>query len=284
MVDNPFLAGLPAPTVVEEIDFEAVLAAMEADLVERFPEIEPILALESSATKKNLEAVAYRETLLRARVNDAARANLLAFATGGDLDHVGANAQPPVARMLGEDDERYRERILLSGMARNAGSYERYKLVALNTSLEVKDALPYREGRDPTVNVAILATTVSGQAPASLLNAVKANLELPENLVVNGPVNVLSAVSAVVDITASLVLNAGVPASTTANAEAALRAAWAAEGGLGRDLTVDWIKARLMIAGVYSAAVAEPVADVVMPPHEAASIGTVTLTVAGENT
>lgn len=284
MADNPFLAGLPAPAVVEEVDYEVILAQLEADLIALFPAIAPILALESSATKKNLEAVSYREMLVRTRINDAARANLLKFASGDDLDHVGANSQPAVARMLGEDDERFRVRILLAGMARNTGSFERYKLIAMNASIDVRDALSYRVGRDPTINVAVLAAGPTGIAPGSLLATVREAMDLPGNRMVNGPVVVRSAVTAVVNITASLVLTQGTPTTALVNAEAVLRAAWEAEGGLGRDLTRDWIKARLMIAGVYSCAVSAPASDCIMPPYEAASIGAVTLSVAGENT
>ena len=49
---DPFLAGLPAPKVIEELSFEAIYAAMKVDLIARFPDIGPILALESSAAVK----------------------------------------------------------------------------------------------------------------------------------------------------------------------------------------------------------------------------------------
>jgi len=280
---DPFLVGLPDPAVIEELSFEAILADMQADLVARFPDVEPILALESSIANKIMQVAAYRELLLRARTNDAARANLLAYAAGSDLDHVGANASPPVARMIGEDDDRFRERILLTVKARNVGSVDRYKLIAMNTSADVRAAIAYRDGRDPTVNVALLSTDPDGVANAALIDAVEAEFAKAENRMVNGPVAVRSAVTSVVDIVATLTTTTATPSTILANAEAALRAAWLAEGGLGRDLTVDWIKARLMVPGVYAVALSAPAADVVKPPYEAASIGSVTLTVAGEN-
>ena len=278
------LALLPKPQVIEELSFEAVLAQMQADLVVRYPDIAPILELESSVANTILEGAAYRETLLRARINDAARANLVAYATGSDLDHAGADASPPVSRMTGEDDDRFRTRILLTTMARNVGSEQRYRLVALNTDLSVKDAIAYRVGRSPTVNVALLSTASDGVASAGLITAVAATFALPENHLVNGDVNVLSAVTSVVNVAAALTLIPNVPSSVLAGIEASLRAAWLAEGGLGRDLTVDWVKARLMATpSVYKAVVSLPVADVIVPPFQAASIGTVTLTIAGVN-
>lgn len=277
-----FLTGLPAPQVIEPLSFEAILAAMKADLADRFPDIGPILALESSAAVKVLQVAAYRELILRARINDAARANLLAYATDTDLDHVGANASPAVERMPDEDDERFRERVLLATLARNVGSVHFYRLVALSTSEEVRDAIAYRDGRDPTVHVALLSTEEDGVADAELIAAVQLAFDQPEIRMVNSDVVVRSAVTAVANITAVLtLLPAQNKAAVLANAEAALRAAWVAEGGLGRDLTLDWIRARLLIAGVYSVALTAPTASVVAPPHEAIAIGTVTLTAAG---
>lgn len=280
---DPFLVGLPDPTVIEEISFEAILDAMKSDLTARFPDIAPILALESSAAVKVMEAAAYRETVLRARINEAARANLLAYATGADLDHVGANASPPVARMYQESDERFRIRILDTVRARNAGSYNRYRKVAMDADIHVRDAIAYRLGRSPIVYVALLSDDPTGTASQALIDTVEAAFDLPDNRVVNGDVVVRSAVTAVSNVVASLTLTPGMPSSILATAEKNLRDAWATEGGLGRDLTRDWIKARLQIPGVYSVTVSAPAQDIVKPPYEAASIGTVTLTVAGEN-
>jgi len=283
MVD-PFLSGLPDPTVIEEVSFENILAAMKADIIGRHPEIEPVLSLESSTTVKVMQVAAYRETVIRSRINDAARANLLAFAEDSDLDHVGAGMSPPVARLFGEEDDRFRSRILDAVRARNAGSVNRYRLVAMSADLHVANAIAYRDGRSPTVYVAILSDALDGSASSGLIGTVQAAFDLPENRMVNGQVVVLSAVTSVVNVVAQITTVPGMPAALLASAEKALRDAWASEGGLGRDLTRDWIKARLQIPGIYSVVVSQPVADIIKPPYEAASLGTVTLTEAGENT
>lgn len=280
---DPFLVGLPAPTVIDELDEEAILSSMKTDLISRFPPAATTVALESSATTKNLEAVAYRETVVRARINDAARANLLAFAKGPDLDHVGAGSSPPVQRMSNEDDDRFRDRILLAVKSRNVGSVYRYKFVAMSTSIAVRDAIAYRNGRDPTIYVALLSTSPDGVADQSLIAAVQAQFDKEENRLLNSPVVVVSAVSNVINVSARLTLVPGTPATIISQAEANLRAAWTAEGGLGRDMTRDWIRSRLQVPGVYSVALDDPVADVIKPPEKAAAIGTVSLTVIGEN-
>ena len=104
-------SALPSPAVVELLDFEAIVADIKADLLARYPEAATVLDLESEPLVKLLESFAFRELLFRARVNDAARAHLLAFATGADLDHLGALFG--VSRMTGETDDRLRVRIQL---------------------------------------------------------------------------------------------------------------------------------------------------------------------------
>ncbi|QPS10287.1 baseplate J/gp47 family protein [Delftia acidovorans] len=133
------LATLPPPVVVEPLDFEALVRDIKADVLARYPEAAEVLALESEPMVKLLEAFAFREMLYRARVNDAARAHLLAFATGGDLDHLGA--LPGVVRLAGEDDERLRLRIQLRIAAlAGQGTREHYEFVALTASLNVRGA------------------------------------------------------------------------------------------------------------------------------------------------
>ena len=98
------IATLPPPSVVEPLDFEAILAAQRTDLIARYPEAADVLDLESEPLAKLMEVFAYRELLYRARVNDAARAHLVAFATGSDLEHLGAFYNVP--RIDGEADDR----------------------------------------------------------------------------------------------------------------------------------------------------------------------------------
>src|SRR5690554_5690605 len=90
------LSQLPAPEVLEELNYEQILAARKAALVALYPSeeretIERLLDIESEPLAKLLQENAYRELLLRARINDAARAVMLAHAQGTDLDQIGAN-------------------------------------------------------------------------------------------------------------------------------------------------------------------------------------------------
>jgi phage-related baseplate assembly protein len=107
------LAQLPPPQLIDLLDFERVLAELKdfvrLKLTEEGSTLLDTLNLESDPIVKILKVVAYRETLLRALINDKAKAVLLAFAIGTDLDHIGALFG--VARMVEggvtEDDERF---------------------------------------------------------------------------------------------------------------------------------------------------------------------------------
>lgn len=114
---------IPLPDVIEVLDFEGILAELCADFRARFPDFDALV--ESDPAIKLMEAFAYRETLLRARINAAARACMLATATGADLDNVAANFG--VARKDGESDADLRSRVLLTFEAMStAGSRNAY--------------------------------------------------------------------------------------------------------------------------------------------------------------
>lgn len=149
------LSTLPAPAVVETLDYESYLAGLRADLLARHPEAASVLALESEPMNKLLQVCAYREMLLRARINDAARAVLLPWAVGADLDNLAARYD--LARLPGEDDERLRERVLIGYHALSAaGSASSWRLRALSQSNDIRqvDVWADRPGR---VKISLLA-------------------------------------------------------------------------------------------------------------------------------
>jgi phage-related baseplate assembly protein len=132
------LSGLTPPDIIETLDYEAIVTAMRDDLVERFPLIAGVIDLESEPARKLIEAFAYRELLLRARINDAARAVLLASSWGTNLDHLGALFA--TARQAGEPDDRFRRRIQLAPEAFSvAGPEGAYKYHALTVAPWARD-------------------------------------------------------------------------------------------------------------------------------------------------
>ena len=92
MITNAFsqidLSRLAAPDVVEALDFEAILAEMLADLRGRDSAFTALT--EADPAYKILEVAAYRELLIRQRINEAARSVMLAYEFWR-----GAPADPP---------------------------------------------------------------------------------------------------------------------------------------------------------------------------------------------
>lgn len=168
------LSKLPPPEFVETLDYEAIVAAMLADFKTRYPDDTNVL--ESDPAYKILEVAAYRELLLRHRINEEGRALLVAFAKDADLDHIGityyegeerlvvtaadSTTRPPTEQVL-EDDESYRRRLLLKDDSYStAGASNAYKFHALSADGNIKDAsitspypgtrLPFAQSAAPT--------------------------------------------------------------------------------------------------------------------------------------
>lgn len=149
------LSALAPPQVVEPLNFEQVLATLKTELLAAYPAAGDVIELESEPLVKLLQVVAYREVLLRQRVNEAARSVMLAHAVGTDLDHLGANWD--VARLPGEDDARLRHRVQ-QGFNRlaAAGPADAYRQHALGVSAAIADVDVFSEAPG-AVTVAVLA-------------------------------------------------------------------------------------------------------------------------------
>jgi phage-related baseplate assembly protein len=282
----------PPPQAIEEIDADLIVSGHIAAFIREWdvmraerPELNlpPFNAeqLESEETRVLFEATSYRELLMRVRVNESVRANLLAFATGADLDHLAAFYG--VVRMVSgttrESDARLRLRVILEIQGRSTGgTAPRYRARAMASSLRVDNVEVYREGRNPTVHVAVFSTDNDGLADASLLSTVRAAVEAPDVRMVNDTLAVRAAVFEVVNIAADVWLLPSTPDTAIEALATGLRQAWADESGLGFDLNRAWIIARLMRGGVQKAEVAQPGSDVVALPYRAISLGTITLT------
>ncbi|TCU35455.1 baseplate J/gp47 family protein [Rhizobium azibense] len=286
------LSTLPAPAIIEELDYSAIAATYKVRFVQTWeavrvahPELNlpayDVEMLETDLAVIISEAESYRDTVMRARINDAIKANLLAFARGSDLDHLAAFYD--VIRLPGELDDRLAARVILAIQGRSTGGTEpRYKFVAMSVSIEVKDAIVYTIGRSPIIHIAIFSTDPDGVATPALLAAVDAAVQAKTVRMVNDTIVVASAVRTVVNLSANVWLLPDADIETLARAEANLRSAWAMAQTLGRDLVQTWWVAKLMIEGIHKI---EPLSagDTVVQPSQAVSIGTVTLFLAGRD-
>ena len=154
------LSKLPTPKVIEELDYEALFQEYLDDFTARDEEYDGLL--ESDPAIIILEVMAYREMLVRKRINESAKATLLAFATGSDLDQIVA--EYGVERLEGEKDDRLRMRgqMALDGFS-TAGPIDAYKFFALSASVKVK-SVDVRSDEPGKVIVTILSTEGDGTA------------------------------------------------------------------------------------------------------------------------
>ena len=261
-MNAPDLTQLPPPEVVENLDFETILQVHRADLLARYPEAAAVIDLESEPLNKLLQAHAYRELLYRQRVNEAARAHLLAFATGADIDHKAAFYG--LTRLDGESDERLRARVQLriKSLAGN-GTREAYELTAMTASQNVRDA---RATQPFPGRVHLLLWCHDAAQAEATLDTVLAAINADDGRPLGVPVTVALARARAINITAAIEREAGAPADLAQRLVVMLADALAAYARLGRDVPRSWITARLHTAQVAAVRFPDPAAPAESTP------------------
>lgn len=287
------LSRLPFPAVVENLTFEQILAAMLADLRGRDPAFTALV--ESDPAFKVLEVAAYRETLLRQRVNEASKAVTLAYAAGTDLDQIAAryniarllldpgdaDAVPPVPPVYESDaDLRRRTQLAFEGLS-TAGPRGAYTFHALGAHPDVLDASAASPEPGEVV-VSILSRTGDGTASPALLAAVTAALSAEDVRPLTDQVTVQSAAIIGYAVEAALTIYQGPDAAVVhAEALARVQAYIDTNRRLGRDVTRSGLTAALHAEGVQNVSITAPAADVVVTPAQAAYCTAIDVTVVG---
>ncbi len=200
------LSQLPAPTVVEPLDFETILAEIVADFRGRYTDY--TAWVESDPALKLLEVAAYRELLLRNRINEAAKANILAFARGADLEHlVALNG---VVRQAAESDERLLQRFRLSLEALSvAGPRGGYEFHALSADPRVKSVDITSDTAGTVQLVLIGGDNADGLPGAALVARVLAALSSASVRPLTDAVTVLAARNIVYQLQVALTVGDG---------------------------------------------------------------------------
>lgn len=156
----PNLAKLPKPEVLEPVSFQAGLAARLADLKTR-AQVTGVAYdtghLVTDPLRRDQEVSMDREVMLRARINDAGKALMLATAWGSNLDHIAATyygisrleiAAGVDGQVIMERDDDFRARIALAPEAFSTagpeGAYV-FHALELNGRRDVSDAAAYSE-------------------------------------------------------------------------------------------------------------------------------------------
>lgn len=253
------LSKLPPAIVIQDVSFDAVLADLKADYLDRYPDAAAFIELESSPIVKLLEAAAYRETVLLNRINQAAKSVMLATAVGPDLDNLAAIV--PVQRLPDETDAAFRARVKLAPEAfSTAGPRGGYEFHAKSVHVDITD-IYIGEPSPGVVDVYIL--TVDAAVPQSILDAIATRLRDDEVRPLNDNVIIKPFAPVPVTIEATLAIAHG-PDSTTvlSAARSALDAHLQAHRRFGQNLNRAGLISALFVEGVENVTLSSPAADI----------------------
>lgn len=273
------LSGLAPPGIIETLDYEAILTAMRDDLVERFPLIAGVIDLESEPARKLIEAFAYRELRLRARINDAARAVLLASSYGTNLDHLGALFA--TARQPGETDDRFRRRIQLApeafSVAGPEGAYQYHALTVAPWARDVS-AVSRRPG---VVRVTVLKEGPDPMPTLAEREAIRLHLRDEAIRPLTDVVEVMPPAIRRTRIVAKLTPYPGPDGEMVRQRALAAVTSWIEKNRmLGMNLRRSALYAALHQEGVHSVDLVSPVEDLILDVTEVYAVDAIEVTVA----
>ncbi|HAT3957374.1 TPA: baseplate assembly protein [Citrobacter freundii] len=296
------LSLLPVPDVVEELDYETILAERIATLISLYPEdqqesVARTLALESEPVVKLLQENAYREVIWRQRVNEAARAVMLAYAIDSDLDNIGANFNverlvvtpaddttipPTPAEMELDADYRLRIQQAFEGLsvAGPVGAYEYHGRSADGRVADVSVSSP----SPACVTITVLSREGDGTASPELLAIVDKALNAEDVRPVADRVTVQSAEIVPYQIDATLYVYPGPESEPIRQAsEQKLQSYISAQHRLGRDIRLSAIYAALHVEGVQRVELVSPLADIVLSKSQASNCTEYQITIGGSD-
>lgn len=273
------LTAIEAPDVVETLDFEDIYQ----DLIEHFQSIYPDwnAALESDPVVKLIELAAYREVRFRARVNDAARSVMLAFATGTTLEHLAAlfgirrlaikpaDPESGVDALKEKDDDlRARTQLAPQGysVAGPEGAYRSHALNADGRVLSVSVTSP----APCEIVVTILSREGDGTASEELVEIVTKALQSDDVRPLADKVTVRSAEVIRYQIRATLKFFAG-PDRSIVLAVSKKRTQQYADDmhRLDMEVTTDGLHAAIRVAGVQKVILETPLDGIKVTKQQA---------------
>jgi phage-related baseplate assembly protein len=282
------LSTLPAPVMVPQPDFETRLAAKLARLMVQMPAFSALV--ESDPAMLLLEADTYDELVLAQAVNDALRSFLLAFATGANLEQLGALLDvtrlvvtPATANTAAvmESDPAYKQRIQLAPHRFSvAGPELAYVFHARSAHGDVADATAVSPLPGEVV-VTVLSSTGTGVPSADVIAAVDIVLQgdvrpLTDHVTVQAAELVNFAVEARLFVFAGP--DQGLILST---AQAALADHLVDVRKLGRDVARSAIVAALHVGNVQRVELLQPAADVTIDWSQVGNATSTSVTIAG---
>ncbi|HBZ9067843.1 TPA: baseplate J/gp47 family protein [Citrobacter freundii] len=290
------LAQLPPPQIIEVLDFEVILADVKAVMIAAFPDeqqasVAAALKLESEPLTILAQVIAYRELMLRQRINEGAAACMLSHSVSTDLDNLAGNlnterlvripaTETTDAEMESDTALRLRAQSAFEGLS-VAGPTGAYEYFAKSASGKVADARATSPS-PAVVVVSILSTEGDGTASDELIATVNDTLSADDKRPVADRLTVQSAEIVNYEIDALLYLYPGPESEPILSAaDDALRAWLAEQGKIGRDVARSAIMAALHVQGVQRVVLLNPPEDIVIDDTQAARCGSHTINVGG---
>jgi phage-related baseplate assembly protein len=244
---------------------------------------------------KLLEVAAYRELLIRQRVNEAGLGVMLAYAAGADLDNLAAlvgverltiveadeeTGEPAVM----ESDTELRERVVLAPESFSvAGPTLAYVFHARSAHSDVLDASVLSPEPGEVV-VTVLSRAGDGEPEPEVIDAVEERVNSRSVRPLTDLVTVQGAEIVPYEVEAALYLFEGPdPSVVLEAAEAKLAAYVELVRRLGRDVTRSGIFAALHVEGVQRVELVSPAADVVLAATQAGHCDAIALEFAGND-
>lgn len=281
------LSSLEAPDVVETVSYETILAAMLADLQARDTSFTALV--ESDPAYKILEVAAYREVIIRQRVNDAAHQCMLAYATDTNLDQLAAlfdverltltEATDDKEATLEADDD-LRKRVLLAlSSASTAGPTDAYKYWALQVE-EVKDVL-VSSPNPCEVQVVIMGRTGDGSVDSAVISAVMQQLSADCVRPLTDKVTVISVEAVNYAVAATIYIYDGPDSATVYKNAVASLTEYVNSRKIGRNVPLSGVYAALSVAGVSRVVLSTPTADVSVSDSQVGYCAAITITNGG---
>ncbi|HDZ9739066.1 TPA: baseplate J/gp47 family protein [Klebsiella pneumoniae] len=280
------LSQLPQPTIIEELDFEEILIEVKAVMVAAYPAdqqaaVIAALTLESEPLNVIAQALAYREMLLRQRINEGAAACMLSHSTGDDLDNIAANlnterlikaeaTETTDAEMESDEALRLRAQAAFEGMS-VAGPSAAYEYFARSASGKVADAKASSPAPAEVI-IAVLSTEGDGTASPELLAAVAEAVNDEEVRPLGDRVTVRSAEIVDYEINATLYLYPGPESEPIINAADASLQKFLKQSDkkVSRDVARSAISAALHVQGVQRVVLNAPPDDIRISDIQAA--------------
>lgn len=270
------LSGMSPPNIIEELSYEDILQVQKDDFQARMDAAGldfDVSDLESDPAVKILEVAAAREVVLRARVNGAAKALLLAKSQKNDLEHLGSwfgverLSTEQGDTVVYELDDRLRQRVHLAPQAFSTagphGAYLFHTLTAAPTVKNVGIYVPNEVPRRGSIVVLPLVDTGNGTPSEDVLDAIRSKLLEDDIRPLTDVVTVRAPKLYVRQINVTLTIKEGPDASVVlATANTALQAYAYERHKVATTLHLSGIYRAAHVAGVESVQINAPASDV----------------------